>query len=238
MPDLRADFHREMDEVRNLVGRLGAIVIDLIPRVTDVLLDQNLEDAEFVLQGDEEVDARTLDIEDRAIRLIALQAPVAGDLRQIASSLKISADMERSADLCCNICKAARRMYGHTIDPKLRGIIQKMAAQAVKEYQEALDAYLSLDPVRAAALDDVDGYLDDLHRQFLAQILESQSNESIDLQVAVQLVLVGRFYERLGDHAVNLAQRVRYIVTGSNPEHEVLDRYRSRQAAADQGVND
>jgi phosphate transport system protein len=233
MTDLRKDFHQDLEEIRNLVGRLGAFVIELIPRVTQVLLDQDLEGAEYVVLGDADVDARALDIEDRALRILALQAPVAGDLREVASALKISADMERSADLCCNVCKAARRIYGHELDPKLRGIIQKLSDQATKEYREALDAYVNGDAVKAAALPDIDGYLDDLHRQFLQQIIESHSNGTIDLQVAVQLALVARFYERLGDHAVNLGNKVRYITTGWMPEQEALARLRERDEQSD-----
>ncbi|NBU55760.1 MAG: phosphate transport system regulatory protein PhoU [Acidimicrobiia bacterium] len=231
MNDLRQGFHRDVEEIRSQIGRLGALIVEMIPRVTDILLDQDLEGAEYVLLGDDEIDARAVDIEERALRLLALQAPVAGDLRQIASALKISSEMERSADLCCNVCKAARRIYGHELDPKLRGIIQKLSTQATREYREALDAYVNLDAVHAAALDDIDSYLDDLHRLFIQQILESHSNGSIDLQVAVQLALVGRFYERLGDHAVNLGQKVRYIVTGWLPEQEALARFRAREEA-------
>ena len=220
MSDLRAGFHSDLDDVRDSIVRLGATVIDLIPRVTAVLLEQDLEGAEYVILGDDEVDARATAIEEKALSLLALQAPVAGDLRQVATALKISSEMERSADLCCNICKAARRIYGHDLDPKLRGIIQKLSDQAQAEYRQALDAYASVDAMRAAALPDIDSYLDDLHRQFIQQILESHATETIDLQVAVQLALVARFYERLGDHAVNLANRVRYIATGWLPEHE------------------
>ena len=220
MNDLRAGFHSDLDEVRDSIVRLGATVIDLIPRVTAVLLEQDLEGAEYVILGDDEVDTRATAIEEKALSLLALQAPVAGDLRQVATALKISAEMERSADLCCNICKAARRIYGHELDPKLRGIIQKLSDQAQAEYRQALDAYASVDAMRAAALPDIDSYLDDLHRQFIQQILESHAAETIDLRVAVQLALVARFYERLGDHAVNLANRVRYIATGWLPEHK------------------
>ena len=233
MTDLRQNFHRDLEEIRSRIGRLGAFVVELIPRVTEVLLDQDLEGAEYVVLGDADVDARALDIEDRALRILALQAPVAGDLREVASALKISADMERSADLCCNVCKAARRIYGHELDPKLRGIIQKLSDQATKEYREALDAYVNADPVKAAALPDIDGYLDDLHRQFLQQIIESHSAGTIDLQVAVQLALVARFYERLGDHAVNLGNKVRYITSGWMPEQEALARLRARDSEPD-----
>jgi phosphate transport system protein len=220
MSDLRLEFHKELDELRNEVARLGAYVVELIPRVTDILLQQDLEGAEYVLRSDSEIDARATQTEERAITMLALQAPVAGDLRQIASVLKLAPEIERSADLCCNICKAARRIYGHDLDPKLRGLLQKMSDQAQQEYKEAIEAYVAVDGVRSAALPDMDGYLDDMHRQFIAQILESHAAGAIDLQVAVQIGLVARFYERLGDHAVNISHRTRYIATGVLPEHE------------------
>lgn len=217
--DLRGNFHHELDDLRNEIARLGANVVELIPRVTDILLQQDLEGAEYVLRNDASIDERALRTEDRALTLLALQAPVAADLRQVAAVLKLAPEIERSADLCCNICKAARRIYGHELDPKLRGIIQRMSDQAQQEYKEVVEAYLADDGVRAAAIRDMDDYLDDLHRQFIAQIFESHATGSVDLQVAVQLAVVARFYERLGDHAVNISHRVMYIATGELPEH-------------------
>ena len=141
--DLRTDFHRSLDNIRDDISRLGAIVVELIPRVTDILLQQDLEGAEYVLRGDQAIDSLAYDVEDRALTLLALQAPVAGDLREIAAALKLAPEIERSADLCCNICKAARRVYGHDLDPKLRGGIQRMADQAHQEYKEVVEAYIA-----------------------------------------------------------------------------------------------
>ena len=137
----------------------------------------------------------------------------------MVSAIKIIADVERSADLCVNICKAARRIYSHDLDGALRGVIQKMGTQASLLFKEATEAYLLLDGPRAAALHDMDSYLDDLQRQFIQVIFESHAEGTIDLQVAVQLAIVARFFERIGDHAVNVADRVRYIVDGWVPEH-------------------
>jgi phosphate transport system protein len=228
--DLRPEFHGELQELRNEIARLGASVVELIPRVTEILLAQDLEGAEYVLRGDDEIDARTMEVEERALTVLALQAPVASDLRQVAALLKLAPENERSADLACNICKAARRIYGHELDPKLRGGIQRMSDQAHQEYREVVDAYIAGDPVRAAAIADMDELLDQIHREFIQQIFESHANKAIDLQVAVQLALIGRFYERLGDHAVNISQRVVYIATGWVPEHDAANRHRAREA--------
>src|SRR5204863_9386051 len=108
----------------------------------------------------------------------------------------------------------------------------KMGDQAQKLFREATESYLTDDANRAAALWDMDGYLDDLQRQFVAAIFESHSGEGIELQVAVQLAVVARFYERIGAHAVNIGERVRYIVTGWLPEHEGASRYRAQRGHA------
>ncbi len=233
--DLRATFHNDIETLRNEVARLGASVIELIPRVTDILLGSDLEGAEYVLRGDRDIDDRSLEIEHQALSLLATQAPVAADLRQVASIIKLAPEIERSADLCCNICKAARRVYGHDLDPKLRGGIQRMSDQAHQEYREAIEAYLGNDPVRAAALRDMDDYLDGLHAQFISQIFESHAGGTIDLQVAVQMAVVARFYERLGDHAVNISQRVVYIATGTLPEHDTATRRLEAEEAQQPG---
>lgn len=229
MNDLRPEFHHGLDDIRNDVARLGASVVELIPRVTEILLQQDLEGAEFVLRGDDDIDARSVVIEERALTMLALQAPMAGDLRQVAACLKLAPEIERSADLCCNICKAARRIYGQELDPKLRGLIQRLSDQAQHEYKQAVEAYVAVDAAKAAALRDMDDYLDGLHREFIQQIFESHAAGTIDLQVAVQLAMVARFYERLGDHAVNISHRVTYIATGWLPQHEGA----RRQAALD-----
>ena len=215
--ELRAAFHIRLDDIREGIARLAAGVTELVPRATETLLTGDLEAAEYLLLGDEEYDRRSRELEEACFREIALQQPVAGDLRQLVAGIKIIADVERSADLCSNIAKAARRIYSHDLDSHLRGLIQKMGNQAQLLFKESTEAYLHSDEVRAAALRDMDTYLDDLHRQFIQTIFESHSAATIDLQVGVQLGLVARFYERIGDHAVNVGEHTRYIVSGWFP---------------------
>jgi len=215
--ELRAAFHIRLDGIREGIARLAAGVTELVPRATEILLTGDLEAAEYLLLGDEEYDRRSRELEEACFREIALQQPVAGDLRQLVAGIKIIADVERSADLCSNIAKAARRIYSHDLDSHLRGLIQKMGNQAQLLFKESTEAYLHSDEVRAAALRDMDTYLDDLHRQFIQTIFESHSASTIDLQVGVQLGLVARFYERIGDHAVNVGEHTRYIVSGWFP---------------------
>ena len=156
-------------------------------------------------------------------------------MRQLVAIIKISSELERSADLCVNICKAARRIYGHDIDPVLRGLISKMSEQAQQLYIAALDAFETNDAPKAAAIDDMDSFLDGLHRQFIQEIFESHSREKIDLQVAVQLAVVARFYERIGDHAVNVGERTNFLLTGWVPESKGAARFKASQTAS--GIN-
>ena len=232
MSELRQGFQNDLDQIRKQVSTVGAYIVELIPRVTDIMLSNDLEGAELVIRADEDIDGRVLDTEELILKVLALQSPVAGDLREVTSALKIIADMERSADLACNICKAARRIHGYEMDPKLRGLIQKLGDQAAKEYRKAVNSYVNRDVMESAALGDIDEFLDNLQRQFLQQIIESHATQTIDLQVAVQLTLVARFYERLGDHAVNLASRVRFIEEGQFPQLHVSHRELNKQVGS------
>jgi phosphate transport system protein len=229
--DLRSAFHHALDEIREETAKLAAGVTETIPRATEILLRQELEGAEYLIMADELVDRRVLELEDRCYEVLALQAPVASDLRRLMAALRIIAEVERSSDLAVNICKAARRIYGHQLDPRLRGIIQKMGDQARQLFKEATESYMTSDATRAAALADMDSYLDDLQRQFIHAIFESHAAENIDLQVAVQLAVVARFYERIGDHAVNIGERVRFLVEGWLGDNDV--RRVTRAAASD-----
>jgi phosphate transport system protein len=231
--DLRVTFHEQIEEIRHQIVRLAGSVIEGIPRATNVLLDGDLEGAEYMISADDEIDAKSLDLEEECYRVMALQAPVAVELRTIVAAVKIVAEIERSADLAVNICKAARRLYGHSLDPKLRGLVSRMSDQAQALYTAAIEAYVEHDAAKAAAIDDMDSLLDGLQYEFIQAIFESHAAGRVDLQVGVQLALVARFYERIGDHAVNIGERVRYVVTGWLPEHDGAVRYRARRAAAE-----
>jgi phosphate transport system protein len=220
MDELRKGFHHELDEVRAELARLAAIVIEAISRATLVLLDGDLEAANQLIEDD---------LEERCYQLLALQAPVAGDLRQLVAIVKMVGEIERSADLTVNIAKASRRIYGHDLDPKVRGLVARMGEQAQQLFTAALEAFEESDAAKAAAIDDMDSFLDGLQRELVRRILETHADSEIDLQVAIQLAMVARFYERIGDHAVNIGERVRYLVDGWMPEHKGAARFKKRR---------
>jgi len=225
--ELRKGFHNQLEGVRTDLARLAAAVIEAIPRATNILLNSDLDGANALIADDDRIDAMSVELEEHCYQLIALQAPVAGDLRQLVAIVKMVGDIERSADLAVNICKAARRIYGHDLDPRLRGLITRMSEQAQQLFEAALESFEENDAAKAAAIDDMDSYLDGLQRELVRTIIESNTNDQMDLQVAIQMAMVARFYERIGDHAVNIGERVQYVVTGWLPEHKGAARYKN-----------
>lgn len=217
--DTRRSFHHELDEVREELVRLAAAVCETIARGTQVLLDGDLREAQVLVDGDDVLDRISLDVEERCYRLLALQQPMASDLRAVVTAIRLSSEIERSGDLMVNVAKAARRIYGVGMDPRVRGLLQEMSEEALRLYRYAMEAYGEGDAAKACALDDMDDTLDSLHADYIAAILEASQAGRLDIQAAVQLALVGRYYERIGDHAVNIGERVCYMVDGSLPDH-------------------
>jgi phosphate transport system protein len=230
--DLRKVLHHEIDEIVADVLRLGALTCEVIVAATEAMLSSDLEATERIIDDDDEVDAVTVDVEERCFSTLALQSPMARDLRTIIASIKIAADIERSADLMVNVAKGTRRMYGVVLPPRVRGIVQQMSDEAVRLYRLALDSYSDRNGALGLALRDMDDHLDQLQNEFVAAIFEAHHAGDIDLQAAVQLALVARYYERVGDHAVNIGERVRFMADGVMPEHTGAARFKAGLAAA------
>jgi phosphate transport system protein len=227
----RKTFHQELDAIRDDIVRLAALVTEFIPRGTEVLLGNDLRGAQQLIEDDDALDELAVAIEDHCYHILALQQPMASDLRSIVTAIRLASELERSGDLMVNVAKGARRIYGAQFDPRLRGLIERMSEEAQRLFRLAIDAYVEHDASLAAALDDMDDQLDDLHKEYIQAIFEAHHAGKIDLEAAVQLALIGRYYERIGDHAVNIGTRVQYMVTGWLPEHGGAARARARAAA-------
>ncbi len=152
------------------------------------------------------------------------------------TAVRMVSEIERSGDLVVNIAKGSRRIYGTEYTPRLRGLIASMGEEAARLFRLSIDAYVEADAPMAAALDDLDDRLDQLHRDYIAEIFEASREGNFEVQAAVQLALIGRYYERIGDHAVNIGERVRYMVTGWLPEHTGAAREAVRQSRAGEPV--
>jgi phosphate transport system protein len=233
----RTTFHHQLDDIQRDLIRLAARVIETINRGTDALLDGDLAAAQDLIDADDEIDALTLDIEERCFTVLARQQPMAGDMRAVVTGIRLTSEIERSGDLMVNVAKASRRLYGTEVPPRLRHLLRAMADEAVRLYGLAMDAYADGDASLAAALDDLDDRLDELHQAYIQAILELHA-DARDVQAAVQLALIGRYYERIGDHAVNIGERVRYMVTGWMPEHTGAARLAARRSAPANGADE
>jgi phosphate transport system protein len=218
MPDTRPTFHHQLDDVRRDLMRAAARVTEAVARGTEALLTLDLTEAQSIIDGDEEVNELTLDVEERCFTILARQQPMASDMRAVVTAIRLTSEIERSGDLMVNVAKATHRLNGTAVPPALQGLLQAMAIESVRLFQQAMDAYADGDADLAAALDGLDDRLDQLHRDYIHAILELYADVR-DVHAAVQLALVGRYYERIGDHAVNIGERVQYMVTGSLPEH-------------------
>ena len=229
MTESRSSFHQQLDEVQRDLIRVAAHVTEGIMRVTEALIAHDLAEAQAMIDADDEIDAATLEIEERCFTILARQQPMAGDMRALVTAIRLTSEIERSGDLVVNVGKAIRRLYGTEVPLPLHSLLRAMADQAVRLYGLAMDAYGDGDANLASALDDMDDRLDQLHKDYIQAILELHADVR-DVQVAVQLALVGRYYERIGDHAVNIGERVQYMVTGWLPEHTGAARLAAKAA--------
>lgn len=215
----RKGFHHQLDDVKAEIIAMAAMAAESVKRCTHALLTGDLTLAQQIIDDDDLIDDRSIAIEESCLRLLALQQPMAGDLRAIVTAIKLNWEIERSADLAVNVSKAVRRLFGVTIPPRVRGTVEKMSEEAFRLLRLAVDAYADGDIGIASALDDMDDRLDALQVDLLRQIIDAHETEGLALMTAVQLNMIGRFYERIGDHAVNVGQRVMYLITGWLPEH-------------------
>ena len=227
--ETRRTFHENLDSVRDQIIQLAASATEAGARATQALLDSDLVAAQEIIDADDRLDAASVEIEENCQLLLALQQPMAIDLRRILAALWITAELERIGDLACNICKGTRRVFGTEFSPRVRGLIAEMSDEALRLTRLGVDAYVDEDEGLASALDDIDDRLDTLHAAFVQVLLEQRGEGGLNLQPAVQLALVARYYERIGDHAVNIGERVRYLVTGWKQEHAGAAREHERQ---------
>lgn len=229
MSDLRHSFQHELEGIVAEVVSLAEAAREAAGRATRVITMSDLDGARLLIEEKSAFESRAVALEDHCYQVLALQAPVASDLRKVVALIRIIAEVQRAFGLAVNICKASKRMHGHAIDPALCDLMRKMGEEAQTLFGAAVHSIESEDAIEAAGIDDLDAELDSLQKQFVQEILESHARGGIDMQVALQLATVARFYERIGDHAVNFGERVNYMVTGWLPEHKGAVQSRTRK---------
>jgi phosphate transport system protein len=214
---VRDAFHKELESLDQQVVRMGALVEQSTQMATTALIESDRELAQRVREGDDEIDALFLDVETRSLTLLAQQAPVAGDLRLIVVILRIINDLERSGDLAYNIAKTVQiEDFSQPELKSVRSLVAEMGGAAAVIMAAAIDAWATKDQMLAAQIALKDDVLDELHARLIGQLVELKGEDS--LAPAIRLAMVGRYLERIGDHAVNLSERLQYFLTGEE-EH-------------------
>jgi len=210
---MRDAYHKELDSLDQDVVAMGALVEKSIHMASTALIEGDRELAQKVRDGDDEIDRAFMDIEKRSLALMAQQAPVARDLRLVVAILGAIGELERSGDLAYNIAKLVQVEEGQVEGAKeVRSLLAELGDAAKSLFAAAIDAWAQKDEVLAANIERRDDRLDDLHARVITALLQLKGEEIV--APAIRLAMVGRHFERIGDHAVNLAERVRYFVTG------------------------
>jgi phosphate transport system protein len=208
----REEFDRELEAIEAKVIELFGMVAEDLPVATQALLTGSKEATQVLAEREQAIDALYVEIEGLANRLILLQSPAAIDLRFLLSVLRIVPELERSHDLVVQIAGAGSHLLGQELSPRTRGLVERMGDVASGMWRQAADSWYQRDHSVAAVLDEKDDEMDELHISLTAELAAGQ----MALPVIMEMTMVARCYERLGDHAVNIARRVSYLA-GSKP---------------------
>ncbi len=215
---MRESFHAELAELRALLARMCERAADAMRRATDALLSADLDGAKQVLAEDAELDGMRDQCEEQAQQMLALQAPVATDLRIVLSAIYCAEKVERMGDLAAHLAKTTVRAHPrHVVPPELRDTFDRMGT-ITADMATQLVTHMT-DPCAGAfaELEAIDHEVDDLHAQVLATV--TAATWPHDVPTATTLALVARFYERYADQAVSTAKRVEFVSTGTTPTH-------------------
>ena len=207
MVESRHEFEQELEAIEAKVIELFAMVAEDLPEATQALLTGDNTVLQKLAERERVIDALYPEIEELVNREILLQAPVAADLRFLLSVLRIVPELERSHDLVMQIGSRANHILGEDLSPRCRGLVERMGKLASDMWRQSVDSWYQRDRTIGLILDGRDEEMDELHASLLAELASGQ----MTVPVTMEMTLVARFYERLGDHAVNIARRVAYL---------------------------
>lgn len=210
---MRNAFHDELDSMRTDLLRMAQLVESAMGKASQALLGADLTLAEEVIAEDVAIDDIQHDLDARTINVMARQQPVASDLRTLVVGLRMSADLERMGDLADHIAKLARMRFPSTaVPPELTMTIDEMGKCAGRIINKMASVIEHRDIVRALEIEVDDDEMDILHRKIISTLLDD--NWTHGIETAIDMTLLARYYERCADHAVSIARRVYFLVTG------------------------
>ena len=210
--DIRHRFGETLEGLKLGAVKLGSLVQENCRRSSAAMLENRLDLADEVADHDVEIDHLYADLERGVFEVLARQQPVAGDLRFLVAMTRILYELERSGDLAVNCMKELRRSDGFDLSPALHGVLSKMCAESCAIFGRGLDALADMDGSAGPRLDAEDDVVDDLVSDYYTAL--SRESDNLGLDLAMALSRVGRYMERIADHAVNIGDHVTYIVTG------------------------
>ena len=219
----RHHFEEELQILKNRLLSMGALVEERMHDATHALIDRRIDTAERIIGSDQDVNELQIEIDERCLRLLALQQPMASDLRLITAAMKINADLERIGDQAVNIAEQAVRVLSH---PPLKPIIDlpRMAEIAERMTRESLDAFVRKDAKLARAILARDDEVDQLKDQVFRVLLTYMMADPGTIERALGLILVSRHLERIADHATNIAEDVIFVVEAKDVRHHHEER--------------
>ena len=210
---MRDAFHEDLDSINQTLVNMSTLVSGAMSNATKALLQPNLELAELVIAEDDKVDAIQHELDNKTLDVMARQQPVASDLRNLVTSLRMSADFERMGDFAHHVARIARMRYPNSAVPaELVPTIQAMGDVAVALIDKVTGLLLSRDINVALEIERDDDEMDRLHRKLFEILLDDSWSHGIE--AAVDMTLLGRYYERCADHTVSISRRVYFLVTG------------------------
>jgi phosphate transport system protein len=213
---MRDAYHEDLEALTGQLVEMTRLVGSAISRASTALRDADLALAESVIAADDAVDALRDELDRRAFDLLARQQPVASDLRTIVTSLRMSGDLERMGDLARHVARVARRRFPESAVPaELRSTVVEMSQVAERLVAKTGSVIAKHDVAAALELERDDDEMDTLHRALFTELLDKDSPYSVE--AAIDVTSIGRYYERFADHAVSVARRVIYLVTGQHP---------------------
>jgi phosphate transport system protein len=213
--ELRHHFDDDLDEIRRGLVEMGSLVVENTRRAGDAIIENDMEQIGVVRRGDAEVNQLYRRLEQRNFEILALQQPVATDLRFLVAATRMLYEVERSGDLAVNIVNSLARAEGFPAIPTVHSLIGRLVNESAGLFARAIDALADMDADAGARIEREDDLVDGLTADFFTAINHHQGE--LGLENAVQLSRIGRYLERIADHAVNIAEHVTYIVTGAFP---------------------
>ncbi|MCU0280389.1 MAG: phosphate signaling complex protein PhoU [Acidimicrobiia bacterium] len=219
--EIRHRFDAELEEIKRASVALGSLVLENAGRLTEALLENHLELAQQVIDADDGVDRAYIDLERRVFRVIALQQPVASDLRFLISIIRVAHEIERSGDLVVNCAKGIVRQQGFHLGSQMQGLLARLCRAALDLFARGIDSLADMDANAGPRLDQEDDEVDSLVGEFYT--LLANEVEGMPVDTAIELSRVGRYMERIADHAVNVGEHIGFIVTGIFPRHSSID---------------